>query len=221
MEMELLTKLLPLPILSQKTFVVPIFISLHSLHRLKPSQPQQESNFDTIRPTNGATRDIPTADSAFSTPSRSNIIPPSYSSTPSGAYATPAPSTIIPEKVKEAASTATQALNGAVSSLTSSLPSSSTTSEAQEIAALKAQLQAAQADIARLKAQVVQAESTAATLRSRGVGGNVSSGGAVPGSAQAVVEQKVQEGVPIQVVAGIAFGVFVVTWFVFSFCLHL
>lgn len=83
---------------------------------------------------------------------------------------------------------------------------------------LRTELASARLEIASLRKQLASSESTAAGLRSRGVGEKVpvSSGGAVPGTAQAVVQEKGSEGVPVQVVVGIAVAVFVVTWCVFS-----
>lgn len=63
--------------------------------------------------------------------------------------------------------------------------------------------------------QLEGAETTNATLRSRGAGAGgsvISSDKGAGVTSQAVVDLKGQEGVPVQVVAGIAFGVFVVTW---------
>ncbi|GAA5912021.1 hypothetical protein JCM5296_007323 [Sporobolomyces johnsonii] len=92
-----------------------------------------------------------------------------------------------------------------------------------ELARLRTDLAAAQSEITRLRAQLAQAETTAATLRSRGGAGAASGAPAAssgpsatgPGTAQAVVGMQGQEGVPVQIVAGIAFGVFVVTWLFF------
>lgn len=96
---------------------------------------------------------------------------------------------------------------------TSASPASATVPSADTSSS--SELVAARAEIASLKKQLAQAETTASTLRSRGgaAGGTpVSSGGAVPGTAQAVVEQKVQEGVPVPIVVGLVVTVFVVTW---------
>ncbi|GAA6037630.1 hypothetical protein JCM8097_006151 [Rhodosporidiobolus ruineniae] len=87
-----------------------------------------------------------------------------------------------------------------------------------DAAALRAELAAAKAEIQRLKSQLDAAETTAATLRSRGAGakgGAVGAEGSGPGASTAVVEMKGSEGVPVQVVVGVAFGVFVVTWLFF------
>ncbi|KAM0753545.1 PapD-like protein [Meredithblackwellia eburnea MCA 4105] len=121
-------------------------------------------------------------------------------------------------KEKVASVPTTPVVNGASS--TASEPSALTAiqqQQAAQISSLQSQLSAAQAEIKRLGSQLQVAETTAATLRSRGVSEKekVSSGGAVPGTAQAVVEQKGQEGVPVQIVAGIVFGVFVFTWLFF------
>lgn len=99
------------------------------------------------------------------------------------------------------------------------VPASASISSTASDAELRAELIKAKTEIANLRKQLESAESTAAGLRSRGVGGEkvaVSSGGSVPGTAQAVVQQKGQEGVPVQIVIGIAVGVFVITWCVRS-----
>ncbi|GAA5978385.1 hypothetical protein JCM21900_003021 [Sporobolomyces salmonicolor] len=102
----------------------------------------------------------------------------------------------------------------------SSAPTPSSSSD--ELSRLRSDLAAAQSEISRLRAQLAQAETTGATLRSRGGAGAASgvpsastTGGVPGGTAQAVVGMQGQEGVPVQVVAGIAFGVFVVTWLFF------
>ncbi|KAL7342848.1 PapD-like protein [Rhodotorula toruloides] len=100
------------------------------------------------------------------------------------------------------------------SSARSSPPASSTPSSntsADEVSRLRSELASAKAEIERLKKQLDAAETASATLRSRGAGA-VDKNTAGAGTSQAVVEMKGQEGVPVQVVAGIAFGVFVVTW---------
>ncbi|KAL8276269.1 hypothetical protein RQP46_011343 [Phenoliferia psychrophenolica] len=76
---------------------------------------------------------------------------------------------------------------------------------------LATQLATAQAEIKRLQAQLAQAETTAATLRSRGA----ASVPAASTAQQVAQQQKAPEGVPLQVVAGLCFGVFVVTWLFF------
>ncbi|GAA5901778.1 hypothetical protein JCM6882_008671 [Rhodosporidiobolus microsporus] len=85
-----------------------------------------------------------------------------------------------------------------------------------EVAQLRAELAAARSEISRLKQQLDQAETTASTLRSRGAGASgAGEKAAAGGASQAVVEMKGSEGVPVQVVVGVAFGVFVVTWLFF------
>ncbi|BGP20075.1 hypothetical protein JCM10213_002675 [Rhodosporidiobolus nylandii] len=95
---------------------------------------------------------------------------------------------------------------------------SAASGEDPQVASLKAELASAKAEISRLKDQLDQAETTAATLRSRGVSGKLGAGDesvAGAGGSTAVVEMKGAEGVPVQVVVGVAFGVFVVTWLFF------
>lgn len=94
---------------------------------------------------------------------------------------------------------------------TTSTTSSSPATGSDEASRLRSELASAKAEIARLQKQLDASESTAATLRSRGAGA-VDRSSKEASTAQAVVELKGQEGVPVQVVAGIAFGVFVVTW---------
>ncbi|GAA6057985.1 hypothetical protein JCM3770_004599 [Rhodotorula araucariae] len=111
-------------------------------------------------------------------------------------------------------------LSGSSASTAPTAASSSATTAAgagtgtDEVSRLRSELASAQAEIARLQKQLAASETTAATLRSRGAGA-VDHGSKEAGTAQAVVELKGQEGVPVQVVAGIAFGVFVVTWLFF------
>ncbi|GAA5864138.1 hypothetical protein JCM8547_005148 [Rhodosporidiobolus lusitaniae] len=89
-------------------------------------------------------------------------------------------------------------------------------SGSEDLATLRSELASARAEISRLKAQLDAAETSAATLRSRGAGaGAKSAGEGVGGTSTAVVEMKGSEGVPVQVVVGVAFGVFVVTWLFF------
>lgn len=85
-----------------------------------------------------------------------------------------------------------------------------TTAGSDSVESLKSQLDSARREIASLKSRLEQAESNA--LRSRATAAKASSGGSEPGTAQAVVEQKGQDGVPVQTVVIIAAGVFVVTW---------
>ncbi|GAA5988106.1 hypothetical protein JCM11641_000905 [Rhodosporidiobolus odoratus] len=88
--------------------------------------------------------------------------------------------------------------------------------ENAELASLRSELASAKAEISRLKTQLDAAETTAATLRSRGVTTKgVEGEKAGVEASTAVVEMKGAEGVPVQVVAGVAFGVFVVTWLFF------
>lgn len=77
---------------------------------------------------------------------------------------------------------------------------------------LRADLQAAKEEIRKLKEQLQSSETTAAGLRSRGVGAGEKAGNEVAGSAQALEHKvKTADGVPVQVVLGIAVGVFVLT----------
>ncbi|KAK4704405.1 hypothetical protein P7C70_g1797, partial [Phenoliferia sp. Uapishka_3] len=198
-----------------------------------------ESKYDTVRPSNGA-RDIPSADSTFAP--TSPVVPvsapttstPPAAGSPSQLYATPSAPSVISDKIKDVVSGAGVAAAGAGAAVSSAAgyvinhaapsptPSSNgstaTTPSAPftngDATTLAAQLATAQSEIKRLQAQLSQAEVTAATLRSRGKGEPVSSGGSVPGTAQAVVLEK-QEGVPVQIVAGIVVGVFVFTWLFF------
>ncbi|GAA6008213.1 hypothetical protein JCM10207_000041 [Rhodosporidiobolus poonsookiae] len=114
---------------------------------------------------------------------------------------------------------ARSAPNGASApvSATASASSPAATAGSSEVDRLKADLASARAEIDRLRTALDQAETSAATLRSRGVGAAAASKEGVAGevgSAQ-VVEMKGAEGVPVQVVVGVAFGVFVVTWLFF------
>lgn len=114
-------------------------------------------------------------------------------------------------------------LSAPSASSSSSSPTTSPTaagtadSTGSELSRLRTELDTARAEISRLKAQLDSVETTNATLRSRGAGAGgstVPSGTGAGVTSQAVVDLKGQEGVPVQVVAGIAFGVFVVTWWV-------
>lgn len=113
---------------------------------------------------------------------------------------------------------------GAVSPSSSTTPAKSAGTAAapttdSELSRLRSELDAARAEISRLKSQLEAVETNNATLRSRGAGAGGSSSSSLSTGAgltnQAVVDLKGQEGVPVQVVAGIAFGVFVVTWLFF------
>ncbi|TNY19298.1 PapD-like protein [Rhodotorula diobovata] len=112
------------------------------------------------------------------------------------------------------ASKSTTAPTTTTTTTTSSTTSSSPATGSDEASRLRSELASAKAEIARLQKQLDASESTAATLRSRGAGA-VDRSSKEATTAQAVVELKGQEGVPVQVVAGIAFGVFVVTWLFF------
>ncbi|KAI5478715.1 vesicle-associated membrane protein-associated protein B [Pseudohyphozyma bogoriensis] len=217
-----------------------------------PSQIDDESKFDTVRPTStNGTSALPSAASAFSSPPTTSSpsvpaqkevtptsTPPQSSTPPPPSYATPSNvSTTVQEKARDAAIGAAGIAAAGATAVGLDNVADSISSAAQKVeksapapappastdpAVLASQLAAAQAEIAKLKEQLKQSDSVAAGLRSRGVGVGkdgtpVSSGGSVPGTAQAVVEVQGQqmEGVPLQVVAGIAFGVFVVTWLFF------
>ncbi|GAA5821096.1 hypothetical protein JCM11251_001960 [Rhodosporidiobolus azoricus] len=125
---------------------------------------------------------------------------------------------VIDEKTPAPAPSAPSA---STTTTSSSTPAPAPAAESSELAQLRAELSSARAEISRLKSQLDAAETTAATLRSRGagapssgvVGGGEKAVGA--GTSQAVVEMKGSEGVPVQVVIGVAFGVFVVTWLFF------
>ncbi|GJN94372.1 hypothetical protein Rhopal_007451-T1 [Rhodotorula paludigena] len=105
------------------------------------------------------------------------------------------------------------------SSSSSTTPASASASgQNDELSRLRSELSSAKSEIDRLKKQLDASETTAATLRSRGAGAadrSAAGSSGVAGASQAVVELKGQDGVPIQVVVGIAFGVFVVTWLFF------
>lgn len=93
----------------------------------------------------------------------------------------------------------------------------------EEFAKLRRDLDAARDEIVRLKQQLDGAETTNASLRSRGAGAggsNIPNKTGAGTTSQAIVDMKGQEGVPVQVVAGIAFGVFVVTWCVLNASFH-
>ncbi|BGP51768.1 phosphatidylinositol-binding protein scs2 [Rhodotorula kratochvilovae] len=122
----------------------------------------------------------------------------------------PIPSSGGPAYLSGSSSSAAPATS--TSSTTTTTTSASTGTD--EVSRLRSELANAQAEIARLQKQLAASETTAATLRSRGAGA-VDRGSKEAGTAQAVVELKGQEGVPVQVVAGIAFGVFVATWLFF------
>lgn len=195
-----------------------------------------EFKFDTVRPsTNGSAREIPAADAAFEpTPSPSTPTPaiveptetrtstPPNATAPPPSHATPLAPTPVADKVKDVIAPVVAPVVAAVKSVSPELafapaptgsPPAETNGDSSHLAVALAQ---AQLEIKRLQAQLVQAETNAATLRSRGAAATpVSSGGAVPGTAQAVVQQKGQDGVPVQVVAGIVVGVFVLTWLFF------
>ncbi|GAA5877297.1 hypothetical protein JCM3774_001629 [Rhodotorula dairenensis] len=117
-----------------------------------------------------------------------------------------------------APSTSSSTSATAVGTATTNCSAPSDSSTGSELSRLRTELDAARAEISRLKAQLDAVETTNATLRSRGAGAGGST--LAPGTgagitSQAVVDLKGQEGVPVQVVAGIAFGVFVVTWLFF------
>lgn len=123
---------------------------------------------------------------------------PAYlsASSPSGAAA-PAPSS----------STST-------SHTTTTANTGTTGAGSDELSRLRSELASTKAELARVKQQLDASETTAATLRSRGAGAGGAGAGAAgkeASTAQAVVELKGQEGVPVQVVAGLMFAAVVVT----------
>ncbi|GAA5847280.1 hypothetical protein JCM9279_000219 [Rhodotorula babjevae] len=84
-----------------------------------------------------------------------------------------------------------------------------------ELSRLRSELASTNAELARVKQQLDASETTAATLRSRGAGAGGAGTGAAgkeASTAQAVVELKGQEGVPVQVVAGLMFAAVCVTF---------
>ncbi|GAA5985532.1 hypothetical protein JCM10908_007013 [Rhodotorula pacifica] len=117
-----------------------------------------------------------------------------------------------------ATSSASRSTPIVASAPTAATATDSSSSSSTELSRLRTELDAARAEISRLKSQLDAVETTNATLRSRGAGAGgstISSGTGAGITSQAVVDLKGQEGVPVQVVAGIAFGVFVVTWLFF------
>ncbi|KPV73330.1 uncharacterized protein RHOBADRAFT_55091 [Rhodotorula graminis WP1] len=127
---------------------------------------------------------------------------PAYlsASSPSGAASSaPASSSTTTKATSASTSTSTAAAGGS-----------------DELSRVRSELAATKAELARVKQQLDASETTAATLRSRGAGAGAGAGGAGAGkeasTAQAVVELKGQEGVPVQVVAGLMFAAVVVTY---------
>lgn len=174
-----------------------------------------------------------------SPPSPDHKIAPSSLSKSSTVPDSPSPATSAQESPIPSASQATAAAGGVVAGAAAAVgltglastvaektgaekPSSTTTRDVTSSSSsagdklaesLRAELQAAKAEIVKLKEQLQSSETTAAGLRSRGVGAGEKAGNEIAGSAQAL-EHKVKgaDGVPVQVVLGIAVGVFVLTW---------
>jgi len=156
-------------------------------------------------------------------PSPTTATTPQNEQTPS--FSSPQPHSVS-DKAAEVASVATGAVAGAaaavsatvassVSKATSAVsPSSGPAPIDPSSTSLVTELASAKAEIASLRKQLAQAETNAATLRSRGVAGEKGLvSGADSRTSQAVAHQKTADGVPVQIVVGIAVGVFVVTWY--------
>lgn len=129
------------------------------------------------------------------------------------------------EEVKQVASNAATSISNAASSaaasagLTSASTSTSGTRSMASVSgdnasALQQELQTAKAEIERIKKLLAQKEEELASgLRQRNVGGSGSASKDIGSSgSQTMVASTTQNGIPIEMVAAIAAGVFVFTW---------
>lgn len=113
------------------------------------------------------------------------------------------------EEAKTAAANAATAVGVAATGAAASLGlTSGSSASSGDVAALKRQLEEAQAEIKRLRAQLESQGGEG--LRQRNVGGTSQASSAIsPGAATATVSQ---DGIPLPMVAALCAGVFVLTW---------
>ncbi|SCV68144.1 BQ2448_265 [Microbotryum intermedium] len=96
---------------------------------------------------------------------------------------------------------------------TSAAKTTADSNSSSRVEKLQSELASAQAEIARLKEHLALAETNSATLRSRGVGA-ADKARTETSAVQAVATEApvVHDGIPLQVVAGLVLGTFVLTW---------